>query len=205
MLCPLYWDDDNWRSMFHTVGMFYHALSVVMRRWQLTEHESYLRDILPCSDGCHETMSTDGACFIPKGWITMLWPLSWDDDKWRSMIHTLRMNDHALTVVMRRWQLTEHFSLRYETCSVSCHLLTTTVRAWLWNSEFGIQNSEFGVQNSEFGIQNSEFRIQNYEVLLTFKSYLQWYIGPILQCNSNVHNNPYFTDYHSRLGCTSNQ
>ena len=73
------------------------------------------------------------------------------------------------------------------------------------NSEFRIQNSEFGIQNSEFGIQNSEFRIQNCELLLTFKSYLQWYVGPILQCNSYVHNNPCCTDHHSRLGCTCNQ
>ena len=73
------------------------------------------------------------------------------------------------------------------------------------SSEFRIWNSEFRIQNSVFRIWNSEFRIQNCEVLLTFKSYLQWYIGPILQCNSYVHNNPYCTDYHSLLGCTSNQ
>ena len=27
------------------------------------EQPSY--DILPCSDRCHETMATDGACYIP--------------------------------------------------------------------------------------------------------------------------------------------
>ena len=61
------------------------------------------------------------------------------------------------------------------------------------NSELGIQNSELGIQNSEFRIRNSEFRIQNCELLLTIKSYPQWCIGPILQCNSYVHNNPYKT------------
>ena len=55
------------------------------------------------------------------------------------------------------------------------------------NSEFRIRNSEFRTRNSEFGIQNSEFGIQNSELLLTFKSYPQWCIGPILQCNSYVH------------------
>ena len=35
----------------------------------MTEHGSYLRDILPCSDRCHETITTDGALFIPKGYI----------------------------------------------------------------------------------------------------------------------------------------
>ena len=67
-----------------------------------------------------------------------------------------------------------------------------------------IQNSEFEIQNWEFRIRNSEFDIQDCQLLLTFKSYLQWYIGPILQCNSYVHDNPYCTDYHSRLECTSN-
>ena len=81
----------------------------------------------------------------------------------------------------------------------------------IWNSEFRIRNSEFRIgnsdfriRNSEFRIQNSEFRIQNCELLLTFKSYLQWYIGPILQCNSYVHNNPYCTDYHSSALVTNN-
>ena len=40
-----------------------------------------------------------------------------------------------------------------------------------------IQNSEFGIQDSEFRIRNSEFRIRNSELLLTFKSYFQWYIA----------------------------
>ena len=108
MLWPLSWEDDNWRSMFHTLGMNYHALTVVKRRWQLTEHVSYLKDEKLCSDRCHETMTTDGACFIPKGWITMLWPLSCHGDNCRSMFYTLEMNNHALTVVLSRWQLTEH-------------------------------------------------------------------------------------------------
>ena len=64
MLWPLTWDDANWRSMFLTCGIYYHALTVVIRRWQLTERVSYVRG------------------------ITMIWPLSWDDDKWRSMLHT---------------------------------------------------------------------------------------------------------------------
>ena len=54
--------DGAW---FIPKGMYYHALTVVMRRKQLTEHGSYLRDILPCSDRCHETITTDGAWFIP--------------------------------------------------------------------------------------------------------------------------------------------
>ena len=162
---PLSCHDDNCMSMFHTLGMNNHALTVVIRRWQLTEHVSYLRKTLPCSDRCHETMATDGAChetvatdrawfttlgmnsyaltvvfipwqlteqvsymrdilpcsdrcqetitidgacFIHEGYNTMFWPFSWDEDNWGSLFHTWGIHYHALTVVMRRWQLTEH-------------------------------------------------------------------------------------------------
>ena len=154
MLWPLSWEDDNCQSMFHTLGIKKHALTVVMRWWQLTEHRSYLmgyncaltvvmrrwqlkkhdsyrRDILQCSDRCHETMATDEheshlrdilpcsyrcreamaicrACIIPQGWITILFPLSWDDDNLRSMFHAKMIYYNDLTVAMRRWQLMEH-------------------------------------------------------------------------------------------------
>ena len=41
---------------------------------------------------------------------------------------------HAPTVVIVTWQRSEHgySSLRYETCSVSCHRDMTTVNAWLF-------------------------------------------------------------------------
>ena len=44
---------------------------------------------------------------------------------------------HAPTVVIVTWQRSEHgySSLRYETCSDSCHRLMTTVRAWLFISK----------------------------------------------------------------------
>ena len=146
MLCPLTWGEDKWRSMFHRCLIYYHALTIVMRRWQMTAHKSYLRaeyhatsvvmrpwqltdhvsfmnDILPYSDRCHETTPTDGASFILEWYITMLWPLSWDEDKWRSMIHTLEIYNHALTVVLRLWQQTEHVSYMNDIlpCSDCCH------------------------------------------------------------------------------------
>ena len=45
--------------------------------------------------------------------------------------------NHAPSVVIVSWQRSEHgyISLRYETCSVSCHRLMTTVRAWLFISK----------------------------------------------------------------------
>ena len=55
---------------------------------------------------------------------------------------------HSPTVVIVSWQRSEHrFSLlRYETCSVSCHHLMTTVRAWLfiykvWNMLWQLSSS----------------------------------------------------------------
>ena len=38
MLWPLSLDDNNWRNMVHTLGIYNRALSFVMGRWQLTEY-----------------------------------------------------------------------------------------------------------------------------------------------------------------------
>ena len=123
MLWPLAWDGGNWRSMFYTWMIYYHALTFVIKRWQLTQHDSCLRDILPCSICCHDAMTTDGACFIHEWYITMLWALSWDDDNWRSMNRYLEIYYRALTVVIRRSQLTEHVSYinNLLPCSDRCH------------------------------------------------------------------------------------
>ena len=88
MLRPWSWDDHNGWNMFPTWRRYNQALTVVMNRWQLLERVSYLRDILPCSGRYHVKITTVGACFIPKGYITMLWLLSCDDDNCRSMFHT---------------------------------------------------------------------------------------------------------------------
>ena len=123
MLWPLSWDDANWRSMIHTLGIYYHALIVVIRQRQLTEHGSYLRNILPCSDRCHETITTDRACFMNEGYITMLLPLSWDDDNRLSMFHSWTIYNLTLTVVMRRW-LMEHDSY----LKLDHHALSVVIR-----------------------------------------------------------------------------
>ena len=157
MLWSLSWDDDNWQCIIHTLGkknhaltvvlrllttdgacfihrlIYYHALTVVMRRWHLTEQVSDMRGVSPCSERCHETMTNDGAWFITMRYISMLWPLPWDDDNWRSMFHTLGMYNHALTVVIRRRQLSDHVSKMYDilSCFDQCHETMTTDRAWL--------------------------------------------------------------------------
>ena len=132
ILWPLSWDDDNWRSMFHTLGMYNHALSISMRRWQMMEHVSYMNDIFQCSDLCHKSMTTDGASFMPKGYVTMLYPLAWCDDNWRSMFHIWMIYYNALTCVMRRWQLTEHESYLKDilSCSDRFHEMITVDRAY---------------------------------------------------------------------------
>ena len=64
----------------------------------------------------------------------MLGQLSSPHDNGQSMvIHPLGMK-HAPLVVIASLQRSEHgySSLRYETCSGSCHRLMTTVRAWLF-------------------------------------------------------------------------
>ena len=98
------WDDDDWWSMLHTWGIYNHALTVVMRRCQLSGHVSYPSNTWPCSDRweddnwwtmffylsntfrCsdrwHETVATYRAWFILEKYITMLWPLFWDDGNW---------------------------------------------------------------------------------------------------------------------------
>ena len=100
MLWSLAWEDASWPSTFHTWGGYHHALTVGMRGCQLMEHVSYLRGISPCSYHCHWKVITD----------TLLWPFKWWDDNCGSMFHTLGITNHALTVLMRWWQLTEHGS-----------------------------------------------------------------------------------------------
>ena len=114
-----------------------HAPSVVIASWQRSEHGYLSLRFETCSDSCHRDMTTVRAwLFIPKVW-NMLRQLSSSHDNGQSMvIHLLDMK-HAPTVVIVTWKRSEHefSSLRYETCSVSCHRLMTTVRAWLFISK----------------------------------------------------------------------
>ena len=58
MLWQLSWDDDNWRSLFHNLGMNNHALNVVMDddNWRSLIHTLgiYYHAL---------TVVTDAACF----------------------------------------------------------------------------------------------------------------------------------------------
>ena len=112
-----------------------HAPTVVIVTWQRSEHFYSSLRYETCSDSCHRDMTTVRTwLFIPKVW-NMPRQLSSSHDNGQSMvIHPLGMK-HAPLVVIVTWQRSEHgySSLRYETCSVSCHRLMTTVRAWLFN------------------------------------------------------------------------
>ena len=117
-----------------------HALSVAIVSWQRSEHGySFLR-YETCSVSCHHAMTMVRAwLFIPKVWNMLCQFLSSHDNGQSMVIHHSGMK-HAPSVVIVTWQRSEHgySSLRHETCSVSCHRLMTTVRAWLlipkvWN------------------------------------------------------------------------
>ena len=124
----------NGQSMvIHLLDMK-HAPTVVIVTWQRLEHGYSSLRYETCLVSCHRLMTTVRAwLFIPKVW-NMLGQLSSPHDNGQSMvIHPLGMK-HASSVVIVSWQRSEHgySSLRYETCSVSCHRLMTTVRAWLF-------------------------------------------------------------------------
>ena len=128
---------DNCQSMgFHSWGMK-HALLVVIASWQRSEHGYCSLRYETCSDSLHRLMTTVRAwLFILKVW-NMLRQLTSSHDNGQSMVIHLLGIKQAPSVVIVTWQLSEHVypSLRYETCSDSCHRDMTTVRAWLFISK----------------------------------------------------------------------
>ena len=134
-----------------------HALSVAIISWQRSEHGYFSLRYVTCSVRSHHLMTTVRAWNIPlmyetcsvschrlmttvRAWVKipkvsiMLCQLSSSHDNGQSMaIHPKGMK-HAPLVVIASWQRSEHgySSLRYETCSDSCHRDMTTVRAWVF-------------------------------------------------------------------------
>ena len=137
-----------------------HAPTVVIVTWQRSEHGYSSLRYETCSVSCHRDMTTVRAwLFISKIWnmlrqlsswhdngqsmiiYSKVWNMlrqlsSWHDNGQSIVIHLLDMK-HAPLVVIVTWQRSEHgyLSLRYETCSDSCHRDMTTVRAWLFISK----------------------------------------------------------------------
>ena len=110
------------------------ATSVVTVSWQRSEHGNTSIINETWSVSCHRLMTTEVAwLFIPKVWI-MRRQLSSSNDNGQSMVIYQTSMKHAPSFVFASCQRTEHgyTSLRYETCSKSCHRLMTTDRAWLF-------------------------------------------------------------------------
>ena len=111
-----------------------HAPSVVIISWQRSEHANISLRYKSCTDSCYCLVTTVKAWkYIPKV-LTMLRQLLSSHDNGQSMVlYPLGMK-HAPLVVIGSWQRSEHgySSLRYETCSDSCHRDMTTVRAWVF-------------------------------------------------------------------------
>ena len=111
-----------------------HDPSVVIISWQRSEHGYSSLRYKTCSVSCYRDMTTVRAwLFIPTVW-NMIRQLSSPHDNGQSIVIHLLGIKHAPSFVIVTWQRSEHgySSLRYETCSVSCHRLMTTVRAWLF-------------------------------------------------------------------------
>ena len=127
------WHDNGQSMVIYLLGMK-HTPSVVIVTCQRSEHGYSSLRYETCSVSCHRHMTTVRAwLFIPKIW-NMLRQLSSSHDNGQSMVIHHSSMKHAPSVVIVTWQRSGHgySSLRYETCSVSCHRDMTTVRAWLF-------------------------------------------------------------------------
>ena len=137
MLRQLLSSSDNGQSIVIYPSGMNHAPSVVIVSWQRSEHGNISLRYEPCSVTCYRLVTMVRAWYyIPKVWNMLRQLSSWHDNGQSMVIHPLGMK-HAPTVVIVTWQRLEHgfSSQRYETCSVSCHRLMTTVRAWLFISK----------------------------------------------------------------------
>ena len=128
--------DNGQSTVIHLKGMK-HAPTVVIVTWQRSEHGYSSLRYKTCSDSCHRLMTTVRAWLYISKVLNMLRQLSSWHDNGQSMVIHLKGMKHVPTVVIVTWQRSEHgySSLRYKTCSVSCHRLMTTVRAWLFISK----------------------------------------------------------------------
>ena len=163
MLCQLSSSHDNGQSMVIYPSGMNHAPSVVIVKWQRSEHGyitlryescsvnwivSWQRSEYgnlshgyePCSVSCHRLMIKVRAWwYIPHVWnMLRQLPSSLDTD--RAWLFIPKVINHAPSVVIVSWQRSEHgnISLMYEPCSVSCHRLMTTDRAWLYTPQVWI-------------------------------------------------------------------
>ena len=107
-----------------------------------------------CSVSCQHLMTTVRAWLFFSKVCNMLCQVSSSYDNGQSMEIYHSCMKHALSVAIVLWQRSEHGnrSLRYQSCSVSCHRLMTTDRAWLyipkvWNLLCQLSMSHHNVQS----------------------------------------------------------
>ena len=140
MLRQLSSSHDNGQSTVMYPSCMKHAPSVVIVSWQWNEHGYSSLRYETCSVSCHRLMTTDRAwLFTPNVW-NMLRQLSSSHDNGQGIVIYHSCRKHTPSVVIVSWQRSEHGNifLRYESCSVNCIRLMTTVRAWwyipqVWN------------------------------------------------------------------------
>ena len=133
VLCQFSSSRDNGQSMVMYYSGMKHAPPVIIGSWQQSEHGNISLKYGTCSVSCHRVMTTDRAwLFIPKV-LNMLCRFSAHDNGQSMFIYPSGLK-YAQSVVIVWWQRTEHgdLSLRHETCSVGCHRLMTTAKAWLY-------------------------------------------------------------------------
>ena len=107
-----------------------HAPSVVIVLWQRSEHGN-ISFIYETSSVCCKCLLTTVRAwwYIPRVWSMLRQLPSSHDNSQGMVIYLLGMN-HASSFVIVSRQRSEHGNIyiKYETCSVSCHRLITTVR-----------------------------------------------------------------------------
>ena len=157
MLRQLLSSHDNGKSLvIHHLGL-QHALSVFIVSWQRSEHGNNSIMYESCSVSCHHLMTTVRALLYIIYLFNMPCKLSSANDNGHNMVMYSSGMKHAPSIFIVSWQRTKHCcsSLRYEhapsvvivsrqrsehgiiylwyeSCSISCHRLMTTVREWLY-------------------------------------------------------------------------
>ena len=138
-ICKI-WNMLSQLSSSHNIGqsmVIYHSCmkhtpSVVIVKWKCSEHSHISLRNEACSFSCHRLMTTVRAWLYIMHILNMLYHLSCYHDNGQSMVIYISSMKHAPSVVIVLWQRPEngYSSIRFETCSVCCHRLMTTVRAW---------------------------------------------------------------------------
>ena len=134
MLRQLLSSHDNGKNLvIHHLGL-QHSLSVFIVSRQRSEHGNISIMYESCSISCHHLMTTVRAWLYIICLLNMPCKLSSANDNGHNMVMYSSGMKHAPSVVIVSRQRSEHGNiyLWYESCSISCHRLMTTVRKWLY-------------------------------------------------------------------------